>query len=148
MKAKDISALAELCRAIEARAKADFTTACDLAALRDADFSARILARTENPGAVELRVTIDAAVNALESGKGGAIKSRLDSHHWDLGFMRVESDFEVVSVIDGDVLCRAEDEETELCLIGREEVRVEFGDGLPGDGGDFGREGGEVGREG
>ena len=132
MKAKDISALAELCRAIEARAKADFTTARDLAALRDADFSARILARTDNPGAVELRVTIDAAVNALESGKGGAIKSRLDSHHWDLGFMRVESDFEVVSVIDGDVLCRAEDEETELRLIGREEVRVEFGDGLPG----------------
>ena len=132
MKAKDISTLAELCRAIEARAKADSTTARDLAALRDADFSARTLARTDNPGAVELRVTIDAAVNALESGKGGAIKSRLDSHHWDLGFMRVESDFEVVSVIDGDVLCRAEDEETELRLIGREEVRVEFGDGLPG----------------
>ena len=132
MKAKDISALAELCRAIEARAKADSITARDLAALRDADFSARTLARTDNPGALELRVTIDAAVNALESGKGEAIKSRLDSHHWDLGFMRVESDFEVVSVIDGDVLCRAEDAETELRLIGREEVRVEFGEGLPG----------------
>ena len=131
MKASKIKELSESCRAVAARAKADAATARDLAALCDADLAARTLARANDPRGMLLRVAVDAAAAALESGSGGPIQSRLDSHHWDLGFLRVESDFEVVSVIDGDVLCRAEDAETELRLIGREEVRVRFGDGLP-----------------
>ena len=133
MKASKIKELSESCRAAAARAKTNAATACDLAALCDADLAARTLARANDPRGMLLRVAVDAAAAALESGSGsgGPIQSRLDSHHWDLGFLRVESDFEVVSVIDGDVLCRAEDAETELRLIGREEVRVRFGDGLP-----------------
>ena len=129
MEAGQISELAESCRAIAARAKMDAIAARDLAALRDADCAVRRLGRAEDSALRELRAATDAAVSALENRPDGVIQSRLDSHHWDVGFLRVESDFQVVSVIDGDVLCR--DDEDELRLIGRDEVRVEFGDELP-----------------
>ena len=119
------------CRAIESRAKNDVATAQDLATLRDADSAARILSRAGEHIATELRAATNAAVAALEARDGGPIKSRLDSHHWDKGFLEVESGFEVVSVIDGDVLCQVEDDEVELRLIDREEVRVHFGGGIP-----------------
>lgn len=131
VRAKEVDAVSGLCRAIALRAKSGAVVARDLAVLCDADSAARVLARTNNSGAAELRGAVDAAVAALESRRGGAVGSRLDSHHWDLGFLRVESEFEVLAVVDGDVLCRDEDGETMLRLIGRDEVRVEFGDGAP-----------------
>ena len=127
METANIVGLSASCRAIELRAKADVVAAADLAVLRDADSAARILARMNHPRSAELRGAVDSALAVLESRPGGPIKSRVDSHYWDLGFLRVEEDFEVVAVVDGDVLCRERDEESELILIGWESVRVDFG---------------------